>query len=78
MRHLLTDLPFFALREFCTVYIQGQGSQRGQAVEDHWEKVEVRAWRQMQGEVGEGGRKGGDKGVQEGGVEGQVEGKQAS
>ena len=76
VRHL-PDVPFFALREFCTVEVQSQGSQRGQAVEDQWEKVEVGAWRQMQGEVGERGRKGGDKGVKEGRVEGQVKGEQA-
>lgn len=73
---LLLSVPLVTLRELSGVKIDGQGSQRGQDIEDEWKEVEVGAWLQMQGKVGERGRKYGSKGGQEGGVERQVEGTQ--
>ena len=71
---LILSVPLSALRELCGVKIDGQGSQRGQGIEDKGKEVEVGAWLEMQGKVGECGRKEGSKGGQEGGVERQVEG----
>lgn len=73
---LLLSVPLVALRELSGVKIDGEGSQRGQDIEDQWKEVEVGAWLEMQGKLGECGRKDGGKGGQERGVESKVEGTQ--
>ena len=73
---LLLSVPLVALRKPSGVNIDREGAQRGQGMEDQWKEVEIGAWLQMQGKMGEGGRKYGNKIDQEGGVESQIEGTQ--
>lgn len=73
---LFLSVPLSTLRELSGVKIDGQGSQRGQDIEDQWNEVEVGAWLEMQGKVGECGRKDGSEGGKEGGVKSKVEGTQ--